>query len=124
MTNPPEHQSPRPPMSLNDYQRLARTTALYPDSGRQNHNGMNYTILGLMGEAGEIADKWKKCLRGDYPISTAKEMIRWELGDVLWYVVNLAEELGMTLEDVANANIEKLRDRKARNKIQGSGDNR
>ena len=111
-------------LTLNQYQQLALTTAMYPDKGKQNHNGMNYTILKLNGEAGEVAEKWGKCLRGDYPIATAKEMLRWEIGDVLWYIAALASEMGMTLEQVAEANLEKLKDRKSRGKIQGNGDTR
>ena len=52
------------------------------------------------------------------------EELKKELGDVLWYVAQLATELGLSLRDIAGANIEKLRSRMDRGKLGGSGDNR
>ena len=109
-------------MDLNAYQDAARLTALYPDVG----NNPIYPTLGLSGEAGEVADKVKKVLRdrnGQFYDSVRAE-IALELGDVLWYVDQLASELGYELEDVANKNLQKLRDRSSRGQLKGSGDHR
>ena len=109
-------------MDLNDYQRESRKTALYPNVG----SNAIYPTLGLVGEAGEVADKVKKILRDKRGIfdKDSKDAIKFELGDVLWYVSQLASELGYELEDVANANLQKLNSRKIRGKIGGSGDDR
>ena len=109
-------------MELNDYQRESRKTALYPDVG----SNVIYPTLGLAGEAGEVADKVKKILRDKKGVfdKDSKDAIKFELGDVLWYISQLSSELGYALEEVANANLQKLNSRKSRGKIQGSGDNR
>lgn len=110
------------PMDLNSYQSFARRTARYPDLGAN----ILYPTLGLCGEAGEVADKVKKVLRdqgGDFS-SANKQAIALELGDVLWYVAQLADELGFSLQRVAELNLEKLQSRAARNVISGSGDER
>ena len=109
-------------MELNDYQRESRKTALYPDVGA---NAI-YPTLGLVGEAGEVADKVKKILRDKKGVfdKESKDAIKFELGDVLWYVAQLSTELGYDMEEVANANLEKLHSRKSRGRIKGSGDNR
>ena len=109
-------------MELNDYQRESRKTALYPDVG----NNAIYPTLGLVGEAGEVADKVKKILRDNKGIfdKESKDAIKFELGDVLWYISQITSELGYELEDIANTNLQKLNSRKIRGKIQGSGDDR
>ena len=109
-------------MELNDYQRESRKTALYPEVGRN----FIYPTLGLVGEAGEVADKVKKILRDKKGVfdQDSKDAIKLELGDVLWYISQISSELGYELEEVANANLQKLRSRKSRGKIQGSGDDR
>lgn len=81
-----------------------------------------YPALGLCGESGEIAEKVKKFLRGDRELD--REGLLKELGDPLWYITSLAADLGYTLQDVVNANEEKLTSRKERGVIKGSGDNR
>lgn len=108
-------------LTLNEYQQKASETALYP-----KEHGVTYTILGLNGEAGEIADKYKKVIRDNKGELTPKveEALVKELGDVLWYVAMCANELGYDLEWVASKNLEKLFSRKDRGKIQGSGDDR
>ena len=109
-------------MDLNTYQERARDTAQYPDRG----NNPFYPTLGLAGEAGEVCEKVKKVMRdrgGEFD-SSARESIKKELGDVLWYVAILADELGLDLDDIARANIDKLSDRKKRGKLGGSGDER
>ena len=78
----------------------------------------------MLGEAGEVANKYKKVLRGDYPITDVREGLLDELGDVLWYVNAAIRDLGGTLEGVASKNIEKLQRRRENNTIMGSGDNR
>jgi len=109
-------------MDLNEYQKEARNTALYPGMGES----MIYPTLGLCGESGEVAEKVKKILRDNDGVVTPekrKELIK-ELGDVLWYISNCASELNVTLEEVAAINISKLKKRWFENKIKGSGDNR
>ncbi len=109
-------------MPLNDYQSLAQETAVYPGKGEN----LNYPIHGLNGEAGEVADKFKKIIRdkGGIMSSDDSESIAKELGDVLWYVSEIAFELGYTLQTIATMNIKKLSSRKKRGMIGGSGDNR
>ena len=109
-------------MELNHYQREARETALYPDVG----SNAIYPTLGLVGEAGEVADKVKKILRDKKGLfdEKSKDEIKFELGDVLWYISQIASELEYELDDVANSNLQKLKSRKVRGKIQGSGDDR
>lgn len=108
-------------MKLNEYQEQAIATAIYGEG-----NSINYPILGLVGEAGELANKYKKVLRDDDGIlhPDKRKALQDELGDVLWYMAALARDLGTDLETIAKNNIEKLHSRKARGKIGGSGDNR
>jgi NTP pyrophosphatase (non-canonical NTP hydrolase) len=106
-------------MNINTYQQEATKTAIYS-------NKLIYPTLGLVGEAGEIANKVKKILRdnsGDLQEDVRQNLIS-ELGDVLWYVAALATDLKTELSEVANKNIEKLNSRKNRGTIGGSGDNR
>jgi NTP pyrophosphatase (non-canonical NTP hydrolase) len=109
-------------MTFEEYQTKARETAIYPNKD----SNFIYPTLGLVGEAGEVAEKMKKVLRdNDGIISEEKrEEITKELGDVLWYIANLSKELNVSLEDVAQKNIEKLQSRQQRNELHGSGDNR
>lgn len=109
-------------MTFKEYERLAAQTAVYPGRG----NNLVYPVLGLTGESGEVAEKVKKLIRDkNYKISeTFKEDIKKELGDVLWYIAAICYELGLSMEDVAKTNIEKLASRKARDRIHGEGDNR
>jgi len=109
-------------MDFAAYQEASRKTALYPDLG---HNAI-YPTLGLVGEAGEIAEKMKKVLRdkGGVIDEATKIELQKELGDVLWYLAQLSVELGFSLDDVAQNNIAKLKSRQERNKLHGDGDNR
>lgn len=104
------------------YQLEATKLAIYPNQG----DNLPYVVLGLCGEAGEIADKVKKILRDDDgKLSYEKrEALLAELGDVLWYVSQIAQELGEELGDVAERNLKKLWDRRDRNQLGGSGDTR
>ena len=109
-------------MEFDSYQIKARKTAIYPDLGSNNI----YPTLGLVGEAGEVAEKVKKVLRdknGNFDIES-KEAIKKELGDVLWYLSNLCSEFNFSLNDVAMLNLEKLELRASSGKISGSGDDR
>lgn len=110
-------------MEINHYQRDTKLTAIYPQHGTGDNDAITYVVLGAAGEAGELANTWKKALR-DGDSALAKEKLRYELGDVLWYVSQLATELGMSLEQVAQCNLDKLYDRKVRNQLKGSGDRR
>ena len=107
-------------MRLNEYQEHARSTAIYPNASMKS--ALSYTALGLNGEAGEVAEKVKKFIRdgGDLDI----EAFSKELGDVLWYLANAAADVGLTLDEVAQQNLGKLRDRQERGVLGGSGDTR
>ncbi|MEK9174527.1 MAG: nucleoside triphosphate pyrophosphohydrolase family protein [Patescibacteria group bacterium] len=111
-------------MTLNEYQKVSRKTAVYPKS--KYCEGVFYPTLGLVGESGEVAEKIKKSLRDDKGIITRekKEELKKELGDVLWYVSQIATDLKLSLDDIAVTNIEKLASRYKRGKVHGSGDNR
>ena len=102
-------------MTFNEYQEFARSTAIYPEEYK-----VIYPVLGLCGEAGEVAEKVKKNIRDGKSL----DGVGLELGDVLWYISALADDLGVTLEEVAQANVDKLQSRMERNKIKGDGDNR
>ena len=109
-------------MNFEEYQSLAKRTAKYPDIKER----FVYPMLGLSGEAGEVANKVKKIFRDDGGIvkEERKEEIKNELGDLLWYISQLAGDLGMSLDDIAVSNIEKLSKRFENNTIKGDGDNR
>jgi NTP pyrophosphatase (non-canonical NTP hydrolase) len=109
-------------VTFNEYQKFTASTAIYPNRG----NNPTYPTLGLCGEAGEVAEKVKKLLRDDagYIDYDKRQEVKKELGDVLWYVSELASEFSLDLEDIAQGNIEKLSSRKERGVLGGSGDNR
>ena len=102
---------------MDEYQQEAVGYAIYPKK-----HSIIYPTLGLVGESGEIAEKVKKMLRGDGVLD--HEATMKELGDVLWYVANLANDLGYDLSEVAERNLAKLKDRKERGVLKGSGDER
>lgn len=110
-------------MDFKKYQEFTKQTIVKdaaPDSE------LTRFALGLNGEAGEVAEKVKKVLRdqgGEYTPADFRG-IKDELGDVLWYVIQIARLCGFTLDDVAQSNLDKLTSRKRRGKIKGSGDNR
>jgi NTP pyrophosphatase (non-canonical NTP hydrolase) len=113
-------------MQFSDYQTQSRVTAAYPDL----NNNFIYPTLGLVGEAGELAEKVKKLMRDKAMFTPAdvtdevKAEVLKELGDVLWYTAQLATEFGVNLDQVAEQNMEKLKSRMERGKITGDGDNR
>lgn len=109
-------------MNFNDYQQQAKTTNVMKDPVL----APLYFTLGLTGEAGEIAEKVKKVIRnhgGDFS-KLDRDDITKELGDVLWYLAMLANTFDIQLTDVAQKNLAKLSDRKARGVIKSTGDNR
>jgi len=111
-----------PNMQLNEYQKKAKSYAIYPESYR-----ITYPALGLAGEAGEIANKVKKLIRDEYnkeDYEQKKVDIAFEIGDVLWYCAALAQDLGVSLSVIASQNLDKLESRKQRDAIKGDGDNR
>lgn len=109
-------------MDFSDYQRRSRATAFYPGLGES----LAYPALGLCGEAGEAAEIVKKALRDEGGALSAerRDRLAQELGDVLWYLAQLATEAGLDLDAVAAANLEKLASRAARGRLHGSGDDR
>ena len=108
-------------MELAEYQQLSRRTAEYPRAA-----WLSYPALGLAGEAGEVAEHVKKAIRDDgSQVSDARRAaLSKELGDVLWYVAQLASELGLELDEIARENLDKLLSRQHRGVLSGSGDDR
>lgn len=117
-------------MDFKKYQEIIKKTAIYPEEV-----GLAYCAMGLTGEAGEVADKIKKLYRDEkfheYDeafrmsiIHDKQEEIAKELGDVLWYITAMANEIGVTLEGIAEMNYNKLLKRRETNTLSGSGDNR
>jgi NTP pyrophosphatase (non-canonical NTP hydrolase) len=108
-------------MEFSEYQRLSRRTAEYPREA-----WLAYPALGLAGEAGEVAEHAKKAIRDDggNVSDERRTAMAKELGDVLWYVSQLASELGLALEDVAQTNLDKLLSRQQRGVLSGDGDDR
>ena len=113
-------------MDLDKYQKRAAQFDLFETTVDLKSPGFLEKILGLAGEAGEAADKVKKILRdkGGYASEEDRAELLKELGDVLWYVANVARYLGTDLSEVAKNNIDKLESRRKRNKLHGEGDNR
>ena len=117
-------------MDFNEYQKRAIKfdTAYVPTSELDLCYGYMEKLLGLAGEAGEVLEKVKKKLRDDGSLGgeTKEEIeaIGKELGDVLWYLSAIADYNHLSLQDIAENNLKKLEDRKKRNQIHGSGDNR
>ncbi|HEY8303869.1 MAG TPA: nucleoside triphosphate pyrophosphohydrolase family protein [Solirubrobacteraceae bacterium] len=108
-------------MDLSEYQRQSRRTAEYPREA-----WLTYPALGLAGEAGEVAEHAKKAIRDDAgKISDERRAaMSKELGDVLWYVAQLASELRLDLDEIAAQNLAKLFSRQERGVLSGSGDDR
>jgi NTP pyrophosphatase (non-canonical NTP hydrolase) len=108
-------------MELSEYQRLSRRTAEYPREA-----WLAYPALGLAGEAGEVAEHAKKAIRDDGGTVSEERRAAMskELGDVLWYVAQIASELDLQLDDIAQLNLDKLLSRRRRGVLSGSGDER
>jgi NTP pyrophosphatase (non-canonical NTP hydrolase) len=110
-------------MNFNDYQQQALTTVI---STNDEFKDLLHWVLGLNGEAGEVAEKVKKIIRDKDSVVSAedKQELAQELGDVLWYLAVFAHDLGVSLDKIAEANLEKLQSRKQRGVLGGSGDKR
>lgn len=110
-------------MTLNDYQNQAATTNSF---ALDDPLAPYYFALGLNGEAGEVAEKMKKIIRNHQNDMSKLDLddFKKELGDVLWYLAMMSRQVGLSLEDVAATNLAKLADRKARDVIKSTGDNR
>lgn len=108
-------------MTIKKYEDLIGQTAVFP-----KEIALTYCTMGLCGEAGEVAEKMKKLYRdkGGEVTETFKHDIKKELGDVIWYITALAQQLGLSLEEVMEANHRKLMLRRSTNTLHGSGDNR
>jgi NTP pyrophosphatase (non-canonical NTP hydrolase) len=109
-------------MKFDDYQKQATLLNVSGDSPLKNE----ILVLGVVGEAGEVADKWKKVLayhNGEFTDEDIAEIGK-ELGDVIWYVAALAESLGISFGNIAQQNLEKLHSRHTRGVVRGAGDNR
>lgn len=115
-------------VSLDEYQAAATELAFYSTT-------LIYPTLGLAGEAGEVAEKVKKLLRDhdlDLTADNVAEQVDYmavreivlEIGDVLWYCANLLNDLNYSMEEAAMMNLDKLRDRRDRHVMTGSGDHR
>lgn len=110
-------------MTFNEYQSQAITTAV---NNQHDFNAFVYRTLGLVGEAGEVAEKVKKIIRDkDSQVNAAdKAEIIKEMGDVLWYLQALADYLEVPFDEVAEVNLHKVLDRQRRGVTHGQGDNR
>lgn len=109
-------------MTFKEYQKISRKTAVYPVVGEK----FVYPALGLAGEAGEVMEKIKKIFRDkNKKVDQAtKQEIAKEMGDVLWYLAQLATEFDLSLDEIAESNLKKLLSRLERGALHGSGDNR
>ena len=95
-----------PELTLNEYQKLAARTA---GAGKQGEHRQIIAALGLAGEAGEFANMIKKMTAHGHP--TSKEEMADELGDIMWYLAEAATSCGLTMNEVAEMNVDKLRER-------------
>ena len=106
-------------MNFYEYQIGSLKTAVYPKT-----YAVSYPALGLAEEAGEVAGKIAKMMRDEIPMQDQKQAIAAEMGDVLWMLAALAHDCGLSLQTIAEMNIEKLKKRQQNNTLHGEGDNR
>ena len=111
-------------MNFNDYQKEALKTFVNNNNTRSEI--LARLALGLVGEAAEVAEKIKKKLRGDYnhKLYSFNLDTKKEIGDLCWYIANLTDFLDLDFNEILENNIKKLKSRKDRGKIKGSGDER
>lgn len=116
---------------MSSYRTLIEPSAVYPGAGSGSQNAINYCLLGLADEVGELIGKWKKCLRGDDHAlppgilsPERRSAMLAEAGDVRWYLERLLVELGSTMDEIEAANVAKLMSRIKRGVLRGDGDNR
>ena len=110
-------------MDFDEYQKQAQKSVINHDDPLMDKT---IWVLGIGGEAGQIVEKWKKIVayeNGSLSKESKAELAK-EIGDVLWYLAALADSLGMSLQEIAEANIEKVLSRKKRGVTKGKGDNR
>ena len=102
----------------NTYKEFTRKTAQYP-----KEKEMDYLMIGLANEVGELLGKYKKMIRGD---DTKQSFEGWigEMGDIMWYLMRICDVLDITLQEVLDYYIAKLTKRLADNSIKGDGDER
>lgn len=105
-------------MTFKEYNEFVKSLKVYPEP-----HAVIYPALGLSGEVGEYCGKISKWLRGDYEELDVKALKK-ELGDILFFVVASADDLGLTFDEIAEGNVEKLSARKKQGNIKGNGDNR
>jgi NTP pyrophosphatase (non-canonical NTP hydrolase) len=113
-------------MNIEEYRIWTRTTAKYPKNPVEFQPSFPYLVMGLSGEAGEVANKYKKIIRDKSGIMDKEDedQLLDELGDVMWYIARIVDELGSNFESLADKNYQKLQSRLERGVIGGSGDNR
>jgi len=110
-------------MTFDDYQQQALATNIKTNDVQTDRSIL---ALGVAGEAGEVADKWKKILcyqDGEFTDLDVEELSK-ELGDVMWYIAVFADSFGLKLDAIAEKNLAKLADRAERTMLKGKGDNR
>lgn len=110
-------------MTFDEYQKRALTTVISNDDSFKD---TLHWVLGINGEAGEVAEKVKKIIRDKNGVMSRQDKLELgkEIGDVLWYLAVFANDLGFSLDDIAGQNLDKLQSRKARGVLGGTGDNR
>ncbi|MEI6864072.1 MAG: nucleoside triphosphate pyrophosphohydrolase family protein [Candidatus Adlerbacteria bacterium] len=111
-------------MEFDEYQKLAARTAVF--NKQDSDYILMYLSMGIAGESGEVVEKVKHIIRdaGGVVSEEKREGIKKEIGDVLWYLSQLAKELNLSFGDIADANIKKLASRQERNVLKSEGDNR
>lgn len=110
-------------MNFNQYQEEVKRTAITKLTGIAE---VSYSVLGICGESGEVAEKIKKIIRDKDSIISEEDrvLLLKEAGDILWYISKFLSDIGWTLEEAILTNVEKIRDRETRGVLQGNGDNR
>ena len=113
-------------MDFDEYQKKAAKYDLAEATSNLKDAGFIEKVLGLVGEAGETADKIKKIIRDKDGVTSAedRDLVKKELGDTLWYIASIARYLDVPLSEIAEGNIDKLESRYQRNKLHGEGDKR
>lgn len=113
-------------MTFEEYQKQAITTLTNDHSFGDVTPELLAQVLGLVGESGEVAEKFKKIVRDKQGIISNEDKLELvkELGDILWYISAVAHLLDIDMQQVAQGNLEKVLSRKARGTTKGSGDNR
>lgn len=119
-----EEYDSKPTLSFNEYQERAASTAIYKEGNEGRE--LFYVALGLAGEAGEVAGEVSKLIRDEKGVlneSRRTKLIK-EVGDVMWFLAQTCTELGVSMEEVAQGNLDKLASRKERGVLSGSGGDR